>query len=142
MTIISSSGEAAGEKRAVCGGRCGKLCASFAGSLCRDRFEGTLEKHSSEKRRACEKTKVFSCALCCSILILGSIRLGIRHFGLREVFCGCGSILICWKALAGMKFSRRKHPDLLESPGRDELCADLPACTTKGNLNDGGYPRS
>ena len=32
-----------------CGGRCGKLCASLAGSLCRDRFEGTLEKHSSEK---------------------------------------------------------------------------------------------
>ena len=29
------------------------------------------------------------------ILILGSIRLGIRHFGLREVFCGCGSILVC-----------------------------------------------
>ena len=125
-----------------CGGRCGKLCASLAGSLCRDRFEGTLEKHSSEKRRACEKTKVFPCALCCSILILGSIRLGIRHFGLREVFCGCGSILICWKALAGMKFSWRKHPDLLKSSDRDALCADLPACTPKGSLHDGGYPRS
>ena len=142
MTIISSSGEAAGENRAVCGGRCGKLCASLAGSLCRDRFEGTLEKHSSEKRRACEKTKFFSCALCCSILILGSIRLGIRHFGLREVFCGCGSILICWKALAGMKFSWRKHPGLLKSPGRDELCADLPACTPKGSWHDDRYPRS
>ena len=48
MTIISSSGEAAGEN-ALYAEECGGLCASLAGSLCRDRFEGTLEKHSSEK---------------------------------------------------------------------------------------------
>ena len=65
-----------------------------------------------------KKRRFFSCALCCSIFILGSIRLGIRHFGLREVFCGCGSILVCWKALAGMKFGRRNHPELLKSSGR------------------------
>ena len=42
-------------------------------------------------------------------------------WGLRMHFLVGGIILICWKAPAGMKFSRRNHPDLVKSSGRDAI---------------------
>lgn len=50
MTIISSSGEAAGEN-ALYAEECGGLCASLAGSLCRDRFEYYVKKNIAQKKK-------------------------------------------------------------------------------------------